>query len=84
LRLFFCSIGSANLSLPFGNITLALQKKKGRAIMNTLGRLEKLLLQGEITEEEYRKKKTVYVETLLDLYCRDYITEEELRQKLNK
>jgi uncharacterized membrane protein len=52
--------------------------------MNTLGRLEKLLLQGEITEEEYRKKKTVYVETLLDLYCRDYITEEELRQKLNK
>jgi hypothetical protein len=57
---------------------------KGRAIMNTLGRLEKLLLQGEITEEEYRKKKTAYVETLLELYCLDYITEEELRQKLNK
>jgi uncharacterized membrane protein len=52
--------------------------------MNTLGRLEKLLLAGEITEEEYRKKKTVYVETLLEMYVKDIITEEELKERLNK
>lgn len=52
--------------------------------MNTLGRLEKLLLAGEITEEEYRKKKAVYVETLLEMYVKDIITEEELKERLNK
>ena len=52
--------------------------------MNTLGKLEKLLLAGEITEEEYRKKKTVYVETLLEMYVKDIITEEELKERLNK
>lgn len=49
-----------------------------------LGRLEKALLKGYITEKEYQEKKTVYVETLLDLYCRDLITKEELYEKLNK
>lgn len=52
--------------------------------MNALGKLEKLLLQGKITEEEYKRKKAVYVETLLDLYCRDLIGKEELQEKLNK
>lgn len=52
--------------------------------MNTLGRLEKLLLAGEITEAEYRKKKTVYVETLLEMYVKDIITEAELKERLNK
>ena len=52
--------------------------------MNTLGRLEKLLMKGRITEEEYKEKKTVYIETLLDLYCRDIITKEELHKKLNQ
>lgn len=49
-----------------------------------LGHLEKMLMNGEITEEEYKKKKAWYVETLLELYIKDIITEEELKEKLNK
>jgi hypothetical protein len=49
-----------------------------------LGHLEKMLMNGEITEEEYKKKKAWYVETLLELYIRDIITEEELKERLNK
>lgn len=52
--------------------------------MNALGHLEKQLLAGEITEEEYKEKKTVYVETLLELYINDIITKEELYEKLNQ
>ncbi len=52
--------------------------------MNTIGRLEKLFMKGKITESEYKNKKAVYVETLLDLYCRDLITKEQLYEKLNK
>ena len=49
-----------------------------------LGHLEKMLMNGEITEEEYKKKKAWYVETLLELYIKDIITEEELKERLNK
>lgn len=49
-----------------------------------LGHLEQMLMNGEITEEEYKKKKAWYVETLLELYIRDIITEEELKEKLNE
>lgn len=49
-----------------------------------LGHLEKLLLEGKITEEEYKEKKAVYVETLLELYIKDIITKEQLQDKLNK
>ena len=52
--------------------------------MNTLGRLERLLLAGDISEEEYKEKKVVYVDTILDLYCRDIITKEQLYEKLNQ
>lgn len=52
--------------------------------MNTLGRLERLLMAGKITEEEYKEKKMVYVETILDLYCLDIITKEEMYARLNK
>lgn len=52
--------------------------------MNPLGHLEQMLMNGEITEEEYKKKKAWYVETLLELYIKDIITEEELKEKLNK
>lgn len=52
--------------------------------MNALGHLEKLLLEGQITEEEYREKKAVYVETLLELFVKDIITKEELKEKLNE
>lgn len=50
----------------------------------TLGHLEQKLMNGEITEEEYTKKKTLYVETLYELFFKDYITEEELKERLNK
>lgn len=52
--------------------------------MTTLGHLEVQLLTGQITEEEYQEKKKVYVETLLDMYCRDLITKDELYEKLNQ
>lgn len=52
--------------------------------MNALGHLEQQLLNGEITEAEYKEKKTVYVETLLELYIKDIITKEELYEKLNQ
>lgn len=53
-------------------------------MMNMLGNLERMLIAGEITEEEYKKKKAVYVELILELYCMDLITKEEMYEKLNK
>lgn len=52
--------------------------------MKTLGKLEKLLLAGHITEEEYLEKKNVYIETLLEMYCMGIITKEQLYERLNK
>jgi hypothetical protein len=52
--------------------------------VNILGKLEKLLLADEITEEEYRKRKAVYVETILELYVKGIIDEAEMREKLNQ
>ena len=52
--------------------------------MNTLGHLEQLLMKGEITEEEYRYKKFIYVETLLELYIKGIINKEQLQERLNK
>lgn len=52
--------------------------------MNVIGHLERLLMDGKITEEEYKKKKAFYVDTLFELYCLDIITEEELKERLNK
>ena len=52
--------------------------------MNALGHLEKLLMNGEITEEEYKHKKAVYVQTILELFIKDIITEEEMKEKLNQ
>ena len=49
-----------------------------------IGHLETMYMNGEITEEEYKKKKAIYVETLLELYIKDIITEEELKERLNK
>ena len=51
--------------------------------MKALGMLEKMLMNGEITEEEYKEKKAVYVELLLELYINDLITKDELYEKLN-
>ena len=52
--------------------------------MNTLGKLEQLLIEGTITEEEYRERKAVYVETILELYCLGIINKEEMYEKLNQ
>lgn len=51
--------------------------------MNTLGHLEKMLMSGQITEEEYKKRKAVYVEQILELYIKGILTEEEMKAKLN-
>lgn len=52
--------------------------------MNALGHLEKMFLAGEITEEQYRERKAVYVETILELFIKGFITEKELKEKLNE
>lgn len=52
--------------------------------MNTLGKLEKMLMNGEITEEEYKDRKALYVETILELYCKGIITKEKMKEKLNQ
>lgn len=52
--------------------------------MNTLGKLEQLLMEGKISEEEYKERKAVYVETILELYCMDVITKDEMYKKLNQ
>lgn len=52
--------------------------------MNALGHLEQMLMDGQITEEEYKEKKAIYIETLLDLYINDIITKEELYEKINQ
>ena len=52
--------------------------------MNTLGHLENLLLSGQITEEEYKERKKVYVETILELYIKGIISKEQLYEKMNE
>ena len=52
--------------------------------MNTLGMLEQLLLKGEITEKEYKERKEVYVETILEMYIKGIITKEKMLEKLNQ
>lgn len=43
-----------------------------------------MLLAGEITEEEYKYKKMIYVETILELYIKGIISKEKLQEKLNQ
>ena len=52
--------------------------------MNTLGHLEKMLMNGEITEEEYKERKAVYVEYILELYVKGIISKEEMEAKVNQ
>ena len=52
--------------------------------MKALGKLEKLLIAGEITEEEYKERKAVYVETILELYIKGLISKEQMQEKLNQ
>ena len=57
---------------------------EGVNTVNTLGKLETMLLNGEINEEEYRYKKFVYIETILELYIKGIITKEQMQEKLNQ
>lgn len=52
--------------------------------MNTLGKLEQLLMAGEITEEEYRGRKEVYIEIILEMYCMGIISKEQMNERLNQ
>jgi hypothetical protein len=52
--------------------------------MNPLGTLEKMLLEGQITEDEYKYRKAVYIETILELYIQGIITKEQLAEKMNQ
>ena len=52
--------------------------------MNVLGHLEQMLMNGEITEEEYKEKKAVYVETILEMYVLGIISKEQMQEKLNQ
>jgi uncharacterized membrane protein len=52
--------------------------------MNVLGHLEQMLMSGEITEEEYKERKTAYVETILELYVMGLIDNEEMQKRLNE
>lgn len=51
--------------------------------MNTLGKLEEMLIDGIISEDEYKEKKAVYIDMLLEMYINDIITKTELYEKLN-
>lgn len=48
-----------------------------------IGHLERRFIAGELTVEEYKKRKAQYVESLYELYVQDIITYEELQEKLN-
>ena len=52
--------------------------------MNTLGKLEQLLLKGEITEDEYKERKETYIETILEMYIMGIISKEQMLEKLNQ
>lgn len=52
--------------------------------MNTLGKLEQLLMNQEITEEEYRERKEVYIEQILEMYIMGIISKEKMLEKLNE
>lgn len=52
--------------------------------MNGLGKLEKMLMAGEITEEQYRERKAAYVETILELYIKGIIDKDQMQEKLNQ
>ena len=52
--------------------------------MNTHGKLEQMMRDGEITEDEYKAKKAVYVEIILEMYIKDIITKEEMYERINQ
>lgn len=60
---------------------------RGNTTMNRLEELNKMLNDGEITEEQYQKEKAAYKESVsryLDLYLDGHISKEELYAALNE
>lgn len=49
-----------------------------------IGQLEQQLMAGWITTDEYKKRKAEYIDAIFELYIRDIITYDELKEKLNK
>lgn len=49
-----------------------------------IGHLERMLLTGEITEDEYKERKAVYVETILEMYVKGLIDRDQMEEKLNQ
>lgn len=49
-----------------------------------LGKLEQMLLSGEISEEEYKERKATYVEQILELYILGLISKGQMQEKLNE
>lgn len=52
--------------------------------MNVLGHLERMLLDGEITEEEYKERKTAYIDMILEMYVNGLIDKEEMQKRINE
>ena len=52
--------------------------------MDTYSKLQKQYMLKEITEEEYRKRKAIYLETILEMYCLGYLSKEGLYERVNK
>jgi predicted HAD superfamily phosphohydrolase len=49
-----------------------------------IGKLDIMLLTGEITQTEYEVKKKAYEEMLFRLYVKDKISKKELYEKLDQ
>ena len=52
--------------------------------MNTIGHLERMFLDGEITEEEYKERKTTYIDLILEMYMQGLIDKEEMQKRINE
>lgn len=50
--------------------------------MNTLRELKKQHALKQISEKEYHQKKDALIEKLVHLYFRDFITLEELKDRI--
>ena len=71
-------------SVRLGAVSTTNNIKDVNGVNIVIGHLERMLLTGEITEEEYKEKKKAYVDILLELYVKDIISKEELYEKLNQ
>lgn len=52
--------------------------------MDTFSKLQKQYMLKQITEEEYRKRRAVYLETILEMYSLGYISKEQTYDRLTK